>query len=447
MIINIPQKVHELLNILYSHGFEAYVVGGCVRDSLLSKTPNDWDITTNALPQEIMKIFSKFSLITTGLKHGTVGIIYEKEVFEVTTYRIDGKYTDNRHPESVKFTNNISDDLSRRDFTINAIAYSEKSGLVDPYGGKNDIENKIIKCVGNPYERFNEDSLRILRALRFSSGLGFNIEKSTANDAMECRVLLDNIARERIASELIKIITGSNCGYVLRKFRRIIAQVIPQLSTMFHFNQNTPYHNLSLWEHTVRAVESISPSPVLRTVMLFHDIGKPKAMTIDEKGISHYHGHAKYSAKTAEEILLNLRMPSKFTEDVTQLILYHDYFCIPEEKPVKKLLFKIGFEKAYQLAEIQRADASAKANYKSGEREQRIESFISILDKIKARDDCFTLKKLEVNGRDIMSLGINEGELVGRTLNKLLSLVINEEVNNDKTALLKAAKEYIKKQQ
>lgn len=299
MNIVLPKNVKTIIKILNTHNYEAFIVGGCVRDSVIGLTPHDWDICTNAKPEEIKKCFENFNTFDSGIKHGTISVVLDGEVFEVTTYRIDGTYSDNRRPDSVTFTSDITQDLARRDFTINAMAYNEKRGLIDPYGGRNDLSDKIIKCVGNPDFRFNEDALRIIRALRFASVYNFEIDDETAKSIHKNADLLNNIAVERISVELNKLLSGNGAEKILNNYRDVIAVFIPEIKPMFDYNQHTKHHNRDLWHHITYAVKSIDNSPLLRMSMLLHDIGKPKACKRDGDGTCHFKGHPKYSAEMA----------------------------------------------------------------------------------------------------------------------------------------------------
>ncbi len=444
MTITMPITVQNIIQIIKSNGFNAYIVGGCVRDSFQGRTPYDWDITTNATPQDTMKIFKDYKQIHNGIKHGTVGVVYDNDLYEITTFRVDGNYKDNRRPENVSFSKNIEDDLTRRDFTINAIAYNDEDGIIDICNGIEDINNKIIRCVGNPDKRFNEDALRILRALRFSATFGYKIESKTHNSIIKNKKLLHNISKERVAVELIKLLIGDYCGEVLRSYHEVIFEIIPELKIMYKYNQHNPYHNLDLWEHTVTAVENIKADKTLRMVMLLHDLGKPHVQEKDENNICHYHNHAEHSEKIANEILKNLKFSRKFSTDVKTLIYYHDYFCSPTHKAVKRLLNKIGFDYAYKLADVQLADSCAKSAYHHQDQIERINSYVKILDEIKSSNELITIKDLNINGCNLIALGIEKGKTIGDILNYLLVEVQENNLENDKTILLAKAEEYYK---
>lgn len=441
MKIDMPRGAIKILDTLEQNGYEAFVVGGCVRDSLLGSRPNDWDITTSALPEEIAACFPKHTLVLNGLRHGTVGIVEDGVLFEATTYRVDGTYSDNRRPDSVTFTRRLEDDLCRRDFTVNAMAYNERAGIIDCFGGRADLDKKLIRCVGEPEMRFEEDALRILRALRFASKLGFAIEEKTAGAVVKEKDRLQNIANERIAKELLSLLCGKGAGLVLRGFPQVFFVFLPELAPMLHFDQNTPYHDLPLWEHTVKAVESVAPRVDLRLTMLLHDIGKPSCKTTDEQGVSHFHGHPRVSAAMAREALTRLRLPSGLTEEVVRLVLYHDYRCEPSARAVRRLLNKVGEDAAKKLTQIRLADANAQSGYRREKKLSLIAAYESKLQEVLARGDCFSLKDLAINGKDLISEGLPAGKEMGRVLAALLDEVIDGRLENKKALLLLKAKE------
>lgn len=441
MKIDMPRGAIKILDTLEQNGYEAFVVGGCVRDSLLGSRPNDWDITTSALPEEIAACFPKHTLVLNGLRHGTVGIVEDGVLFEATTYRVDGTYSDNRRPDSVTFTRRLEDDLCRRDFTVNAMAYNERAGIIDCFGGRADLDKKLIRCVGEPEMRFEEDALRILRALRFASKLGFAIEDKTAGAVLKEKDRLKNIANERIAKELLSLLCGKGAGRVLRGFPQVFFVFLPELAPMLHFDQNTPYHDLPLWEHTVKAVESVAPQVDLRLTMLLHDIGKPSCKTTDEQGVSHFHGHPRASAAMAREALTRLRLPSGLTEEVVRLVLYHDYRCEPSARAVRRLLNKVGEDAAKKLTQIRLADANAQSGYRREKKLSLIAAYESKLQEVLARGDCFSLKNLAINGNDLISEGVPAGKEMGRVLAALLDEVIDGRLENKKALLLIRAKE------
>lgn len=441
MNIVLPKNVKLIIDILNKNNFEAFIVGGCVRDSIIGLTPHDWDICTNAKPDEIKKCFENFNTFDSGIKHGTISIVLDGEVFEVTTYRIDGTYSDNRRPDSVTFTSDISKDLARRDFTINAMAYNEKSGLIDPYGGKNDLRDNIIRCVGNPEFRFNEDALRIIRALRFASVYDFVIENETSESIYKNADLLKNIAVERISVEFNKLLCGNGVEEILNNYRDIIAVFIPEIKPMFDYNQHTKHHNRDLWYHTTYSVKSVDNNPLLRMSMLLHDIGKPKACKRDENGTCHFKGHPKHSAEMAEIILHRLKYPTDFIETCITLIKYHDVRFNGSKRQLRHVMSAIGNKNVELLLKIQRADIMAQSDYKHKEKLEKLDLACRVYKEILADKDCFTLKQLVINGNDIKNLGVNEGVKIGKILKMLLSLVIEDKLENEKSALIKKAEE------
>lgn len=441
MKINLPADVKIIIDRIEKQGFSAYAVGGCVRDAILQKEPNDWDICTDALPADIMRIFSDFRTFDAGIKHGTVSVVINSAVYEITTFRIDGEYTDNRHPESVEFTDDIVKDLSRRDFTVNAMAYSEKTGLVDPFGGLYDLELMAVRCVGNPVERFNEDALRIMRALRFASCYNMAIEKHTANAAFECKKLLHNIAAERITSEFNKLVCGESCEYILRRFRTVFAEFLPEISVMFGYEQHTKHHNKTLWRHTTSAMTNIDADPLLRITMLLHDLGKPMACRHDPDGTAHFKGHPKFSAVMAERILERMKYPKDFIDDCVTLIAFHDVRFSGSKPQIKRVMNKIGENNMRRLLKVQYADIMAQSMYLREEKLNKYYSACKAFEKILEEKDCFTLKQLDINGHDLIKMGITDGRQIGFTLKKLLGMVIDGNLENKNSALVHKAKE------
>lgn len=444
MKILLPDNVKEIIKNLTDNGFEAFIVGGCVRDSVLGLTPHDWDICTSAKPEEIKQCFKDYNTFDSGIKHGTISIVIEKEVFEVTTYRIDGEYTDNRHPESVTFTDDITKDLARRDFTINAMAYNECQGLVDPFDGRTDLKNGLIRCVRKPDERFVEDALRIIRALRFASVYNFRIEEQTATSVHKNANLLLNIAVERISAEFNRLICGGGAEIILNDYRDVFAVIIPEIIPMFDFDQHTKHHNRDVWRHTTHSIASIEATSLLRITMLFHDLGKPKACKRDPDGTCHFKGHPKHSAIMAEEILRRLKYPKDFIEQCIKLIIYHDVRFNGSKRQLKHVMNAIGEKNVEFLLKVQHADIMAQSDYKHKEKLQTLDLACKVFKEILAEQSCFTLKQLDINGYDLMNIGIKDGKEIGRILKLLLSFVIDEKIQNEKSALLKKAKELIK---
>lgn len=440
MIIEIPSDIKQMTTILKANGFEAYLVGGCVRDTLLGKTPSDFDIATNAVPEEITECFKNFRVIPTGIRHGTVTVINGTSAAEITTYREDGPYTLHRRPQSVAFSKKLEDDLCRRDFTINSLAYSDDEGIIDLFGGISDLKSKIIKCIGNPEKRFEEDALRIMRAVRFSSVLDFRIEKNTSDNIHGMKELLNYISPERISSELIKLLCGVSCRSILMDYSDVIAVFIPEILPCIHFDQHSKYHKYDVWEHIATAVESSVNDPVIRMTMLLHDIKKPECFCLDEKGQGHFYKHEHYSSLAASEILKRLRFSNDFIDRVCLLIEHHYFTPSAEYKPVKRLLSKIGEEAFFQLLNVQRADAGAKNDF-CLKRLKILDETEKNAHRIINENQCFSLKKLAVNGNDLKNLGYT-GQNIGLALEMLLNAVIDDKTENTKQGL----EDYLKKQ-
>lgn len=442
--MNIPDDVKFIISVLNKNGFSSYAVGGCIRDMLMDRTPDDWDITTNALPEEIKACFIGFNVIETGIKHGTLTVIINKTPYEITTYRLDGEYHDNRRPSSVQFTDNINNDLSRRDFTVNSIAFNPQKGIIDIFGGENDIKNKLIRCVGNPNIRFNEDALRIMRALRFAAVLDFEIENETSNAIQKNKHLLKNISAERISAEFSKLIRGKNALKILDKYRFTIAEFIPEIIPMFDFKQNTPYHIYDVWKHTLHAVENADNE--IKLTMFFHDISKPQCYTCDENGIGHFYGHEQISAETAKNILKRLKYDNNAIENIYDIIYFHDYDLSFDNKSIKNLLKKVGYKKFKLILKAKKADDSAK-----NPKFNRIELYNLIeneLENIINSNECFSLKQLAVNGNTLISLGVKEGCIFKIILNDLLDKIIEGTLANNendlKNYILNNYSDYIK---
>lgn len=417
-------------------GHDAYVVGGCVRDSLLGKEPKDWDICTSATPDQIKELLSPHKILNTGLQHGTVTVLTEDGNYEVTTFRVDGRYSDGRHPDTVEFVSSLRDDLARRDFTINAMAFNSSVGLVDFFNGQKDLQDQMISCVGNPSDRFQEDALRILRALRFSSVYQFRIADDTAKAIHSHADLLSNVAAERINSELCKLLLGAGAKAVLLEFSDVIARVIPQFAPCIGFNQNNRFHQYTVYEHIVRAVENYSGQDLITKLVLFlHDIGKPHCYTEDEKG-GHFHGHGVISRDIAEQVLDNLRFDNKTKKQVLELVLYHDSVIEPTEKTIKRWLNKIGTEQFDRLLEIRMADIFAHRRETQEERINKTWKIKLLFSKIQAEKQRFNRKNLAINGDDLIAMGVPAGRKIGEILSTLLDDVISGVVENDRESLL-----------
>lgn len=439
--MDMPKNVDIAINLLQSAGFEAYAVGGCVRDSLLGKTPNDWDITTSAKPEDMKSVFADFHCIDTGIKHGTVTVVIDGEPLEITTFRLDGEYEDNRHPKSVTFTSNLGADLGRRDFTVNAMAYSKKTGTVDLFGGQNDLKNGIIRCVGDPDRRFNEDALRILRALRFASALDFEIEEKTAQSLLKNRALLGNISEERIAKELLKLVCGKGAKRILTDFAPMLFEILPELQPMYKNSHDNPHHCYDIYEHTLIAVESIDPEPTLRFAMLLHDCGKPAVKKFDENGVAHFYGHQRISAEISAQILARLKVSNKFRDEILFLVSNHDRWELYENtEKMPRYLSKFGLDGVLNLLKVMRADVLAQ----SPEYRYRLDQIADAEETAKnlaAQKPCLSLSELQINGRTLMDIGIPQGRKLGAVLAQLLDEVIDGVTKNTQEALTTRARE------
>lgn len=441
MTMDMPKNVDTAINLLQSAGFEAYAVGGCVRDSLLGKTPNDWDITTSSKPENMKSVFAEFHCIDTGIKHGTVTVVIDGEPLEITTFRLDGEYEDNRHPKSVTFTSNLGADLGRRDFTVNAMAYSKKTGIVDLFGGQNDLKNGIIRCVGDPDRRFNEDALRILRALRFASALDFEIEEKTAQCLLKNRVLLGNISEERIAKELLKLVCGKGAKRILTDFAPVLFEILPELQPMYKNSHDNPHHCYDIYEHTLISVESIDLEPTLRFAMLLHDCGKPAVKKFDENGVAHFYGHQRISAEISAQILARLKVSNKFRDEILFLVSNHDRWELYENtEKMPRYLSKFGLDGVLNLLKVMRADVLAQ----SPEYRYRLDQIADAEETAKnlaAQKPCLSLSELQINGRTLMDIGIPQGRKLGAVLAQLLDEVIDGVTKNTQEALTTRARE------
>ncbi len=437
--MKLSKGAEKIISMLEESGFEAYAVGGCVRDSFLGKNPMDYDVATSAKPEEMKEVFKNEHVIETGLKHGTLTVLIGGEPIETTTFRIDKNYSDNRHPEKVEFTSSLKEDLARRDFTINALAYSEKNGIIDVFDGISDLEHGIIRAVGEADIRFNEDALRIMRALRFSSVLGFDIEEKTAASLYKNRGLLKKVSAERIFSELLKLLCGKNAAKVLVEHAEVFFVLIPELSVLKGFDQHHFRHHLDAFEHTAAVINSVPPDPILRFAALFHDISKPLCMTIDDSGTGHFYGHAQKSAEIAEAVLKRLKADSETIKTVCELVRRHEDRFEPTPKAVKHLLGKIGPELFEKLLLLMEAD-------EMGKREEFrltktvFEEFHRISAEIIEKNECFSIKNLAISGSDLIAAGFEAGPEMGKILKTLLEKVIGGELLNEKEALLSFAK-------
>lgn len=439
--INIPSDANEIIHTLQNHGHSAYVVGGCVRDSILGRTPHDWDICTSATPSEMLEIFKDRKVIETGLQHGTITVVVNGEPYEVTTYRIDGAYSDNRRPDSVTFTDNLVEDLRRRDFTINAMAYNDTEGLIDPFNGLEDIKWQKIQCVGSAKDRFSEDALRILRAIRFASQLDFTIMPDTDWEIHQQYKNLENISIERINNEFCKIASSDSFCVQLLLYKDVFSLFIPELKDMIDFPQNNPYHDYDVFGHTIHAVEHCeSEDLTVRLAIFFHDFGKSHSYQDGEDGVRHFKGHGKVSAEITDNIMKRLRFDNETRNNVVELVYYHDATFEVGKKYVKRWLNKIGEEQFRRLLEVRKADIlGQKPDYEQS-RIDKVDNIEKILEEVLQEDECFSLKDLAVNGKDLMDIGYKAGKELGNTLNELLQLVIDGECPNEKEKLLDVAK-------
>ncbi len=434
----IPREVCAVLQTLERAGHEAYIVGGCVRDILMDKPPHDWDVTTSALPEETMALFDHFA-IPTGLRHGTVTVRSGETACEVTTFRTDGDYPDHRHPAAVTFTRSLREDLRRRDLTVNAMAMDVHGTLHDPFGGQADIRRRILRCVGEPERRFQEDALRILRTLRFSATLGFAIEADTHRSLRERRDDLRYVAAERVREELTKLLCGADVLRVLLEDSQVLGVVLPEILPCVGFDQHNRHHCYDVWGHTAHAVAAAPPDPVLRWAMLLHDLGKPQCFTLDDQGVGHFHGHHRPSAEMAEAICRRLRFDRAAAQRICMLVRYHDRPIPLTERAIRRAMNQLGVEGLRQLCAVKRADNLAQhPDYRSRQRE--IDEGEAIMDTLLERDACFSLKQLAVNGRDMAALGL-EGPAIGQMLQALLEAVMDGAADNDRDTLLTLAKE------
>lgn len=437
MIITLPDKVKKIIGILTEAGFEAYAVGGCIRDTLLGRTPEDWDITTSAQPGQVKSLFRR--TIDTGIKHGTVTVMLDKEGFEVTTYRIDGEYEDGRHPKEVIFTRSLREDLKRRDFTMNALAYNDQKGLVDLFGGLEDMQKGCIRCVGDALERFTEDALRIMRAIRFSAQLGYEIEESTREAIVQLAPRLGQISAERIRAELVKLLVSDHPDYLRMAYEAgVTAVILPELDIAMETPQNHPHHCYSVGEHLLHSMKEIAPVKELRLAMLLHDIGKPAVKTQDEEGIDHFHGHPEVSARMAEDILRRLRFDNDTISVVSRLTLYHDYGSgvMPDRRMVRRAMNKMGEDLLPMIIQVKQADILSQSGHCREEKLRQLERWNVLYQEIMEKRECVSIKSLAVTGRDLIALGMKPGPQLGDTLKSLLSIVLDHPELNEKEYLL-----------
>jgi len=438
-----PASEFAIKNLL-SNGFEAFLIGGSVRDFIMGRPIGDIDITTNATPDEVKEVFKDFRVIETGIKHGTVTVMIDNEPLEITTYRSESTYSDNRHPDSVNFSKKLSDDVVRRDFTMNGIAYDFDNGFCDLVGGIEDIKNKTIRCIGDAETRFREDALRILRALRFSAVLGFKIEAETKNAIHKCRELLKNISAERIREEFVKLICGENAYSVLQEYADVICVFIPEFKNCVGFEQENRHHIYDVYTHILKAMEQSRPISQIRLALLFHDIAKPLVAHFDEKNEQHYYGHPKKSAEITADIMTRLRFDNDTKNQVVTLVKLHDTPIMlndsisPDRKRLKRIMSQIGKDLIFDLIEIKKCDnlAQKKKYYRGDEFYQKT---LDMINEIIAENECFSIKDLKINGNDLISLGYS-GKGIGEILNLCLNAVIDEKIKNEYDELVKFIK-------
>ncbi len=438
--MKVPNGVFSILERLENAGFEAYIVGGCVRDVLLGRTPSDFDVTTSARPEETEKVFEGLRTVETGIKHGTVTVISDGEPYEITTFRADGEYTDGRHPESVSYSDSLETDLARRDFTVNAMAYSPKRGLVDIFGGREDLKNGVLRAVGEPDKRFTEDALRILRALRFAATYGFEVEQKTAISAKKLAGRISLLSGERVFSELKKLLMGDFCERILLNFPEIICEALPELRPTVGFEQHSPHHVYDVYTHSVRAVTYSPKDASLRFAALLHDVGKPETFAIGKDGAGHFYGHSEASVRLAEQTLLRLKTDSNTLNTVRTLIKYHDPVIPTDEKSVKRWMNKLTPNVLLQLLELKKADNMAQVlDPETSETcKARLAGYAEIkktVDKIQSENACFSIKQLAVNGDDLAALGVPRNKEMGKALSLILDAVISGEVENTKAGI------------
>lgn len=440
MRIQLPDKVHNIINTLEEAGYEAYAVGGCVRDSILGREPDDWDITTSAKPEETKHLFPR--TVDTGIKHGTVTVLLGGEGFEVTTYRIDGTYEDGRHPAEVTFTANLKEDLRRRDFTINAMAYNDRSGLVDLYGGLADMEKRVVRCVGDARERFDEDALRMLRAVRFSAQLGYRIDEATGEAVRALAPNLQKISAERIQAELVKLVISPHPDYLRNAYELgITAQILPEFDLCMETPQRHKHHCYDVGEHILHSMLGVEADKVLRLGMLFHDIGKPQTLTIDPDGTTHNKRHPFEGEKITRKVMRRLKFDNDTTDKVTKLVLYHDYDIAPTQAGVRRAVNRIGEDIFPMIFTVRRADIAAQSDYMRAEKLAKVDRIEKLYQEILAHRDAVTVKDLAISGNDLIVEGMPPGRQIGETLSALLERVLDDPSLNTKEILLKLYKE------
>lgn len=440
--MELPKQVQWILHQLEQNGFEGYAVGGCVRDTLLGKAPNDWDLCTSALPEQVKQCFGQQTILDTGLAHGTVTLVLDHQPYEITTYRVDGSYADHRRPEEVRFVSELRQDLARRDFTINAMACGLDGVIQDPFGGRQDLENRIVRCVGAPSQRFEEDALRILRALRFAAVLEFAVEPNTLAAARERSQELRLVSAERIFAELNKLLCGTGAGPILKQCGEVLLPVLPEIGPCMGFGQQNPCHDRDVWTHTIDALAAAPPQPELRWALLLHDLSKPECFTVDAQGVGHFPGHPQKSAAMAHGVFRRLKAEKKLEQQVCQLIEFHDANLPTDSCGARRWLNKLGEEQLLRLIAMKKCDIAAHTDVpKMQGFAQELKQFEQQVHTALQQKDCFRLEHLAVNGRDLQAAGIPAGPVLGKLLQTLLEQVMEEQVPNERQALLVRAKE------
>ena len=440
--MELPKNILSCIRALENAGYSAYVVGGCVRDNLLGLTPADYDLCTNATPEQIAGVFGSYELVRNGEKHGTIGVVMDHQLYEITTFRTEGTYSDNRHPDSVEYVDTVAEDLARRDFTINAIAYAPGEGYIDPFGGYQDLNHKILRAVGDPQQRFQEDALRILRGVRFATRFGFALEENTKQAMLDQAPLMDHLARERVMSELSKLLLHVTAQDIL-DYGAIFTQIIPELAPCVDFQQHNIHHTYDVFTHTAHTVEKVMPELPLKLAALLHDIGKPDTFTLDEQGQGHFLEHTKLSAQMADQILQRLRASNHLREQVVFLIAHHMTPLLPDKKLLRRRIGQYGEDMTYQLLQLQKADAESTGVVST----HNLDEVEQILAEIMEEDACLTVKDLAVNGNDLLALGFTAGPLVGTCMGFLLELVQDEMIENTREDLLTAAQNFLSENQ
>lgn len=435
----VPAPVRVVMAQLNAAGYEAFIVGGCVRDALLGREPHDWDMTTNATPDQMKQAVS-YPSIDTGLKHGTITFVVDHEPIEVTTYRTEGTYSDGRHPDSIAFASTLTEDLARRDFTVNAMAWADSSGVVDPFGGMGDLDDKVLRCVGVAEERFSEDGLRVMRALRFSAVYGFELEEQTARAAHAKKWMLSAVSEERISTELTKMLQapdGDHLATIVKQFSDVMVQIMPELAPTIGMDQDNPHHDRDCWTHMVDVMAHVEPDLVLRLAALVHDVGKPSCKVKGPDGVSHYYQHAEEGARITQQMLRRLKFPRRVIDEVVFLVAQHDSWPAPTQRSARRFLVRCGDEQtAYKLLALMKADRSAHAPRSVTDKLDDLDVFGIILASVLKEDTAFTVKDLEVGGRDLIDMGWKPGPDLGKELQRLFDLVVAGDIPNERAALL-----------